>query len=465
MSKQQELIDDLTNRMNNNIKNYKTNPEDEKELLDFFAKFPDYSARNNTLLQTQYKNAQGVKSYKEFQEEGYQVQKGEKALRILAPKIQKTFLDENNEEKFLNQANKKEKKQIKNKELKVSERVVGFVAVPVFDITQTDCPPEDYPKLFPNRPEKFKYKGTKSELNSLEKAIHNYAKENNIAIQYGKTDSAAKGYYRPSQHSIMIKDTLPKTEQVKVLLHEIGHAEMHNNNAMKEKGEVKTSIKEYQAEMTAYVTSKMFDLDTENSSTNYMANWTKRDVDDKEYMTSLNEVKKVSNNLANKVMDKYNSIENSKGREPILSDEKLQNQKELTDNHIAMKSKIFKNNEFSYYEKEKDQTLKATHINVERRNGYTHNIITLKSDSERSYTAGIDTTETTTKDLKQWKKGMTGKEWLNTDIKTDIIKDNKENISKITIQDYDENKSDIELENIDKVIDERTTEKNETLSI
>lgn len=38
---------------------------------------------------------------------------------------------------------------------KKGEKRNTYVMVPFFDITQTDCPPEGYPKLYPNKPENF----------------------------------------------------------------------------------------------------------------------------------------------------------------------------------------------------------------------------------------------------------------------------------------------------------------------
>lgn len=465
MSKQQELINELTEKMNENIKNYKTNPKDELELLKYISQFSKYSIKNTLLIQSQYKGAWGVASYKQFKEKGYQVQKGEKALRIFAPKIQKGFIDENNQFKFLKHATKQQKEKIRNKELKVSNRTVGFIAVPVFDVTQTDCPPEDYPKLFPNRPENFEYQGTQSELKSLEQAIHQYANDTNLDIQYGKTDSSAKGYYVPAHHSIMIKDTLPKTEQVKVLLHEIAHAEMHNIGALKEKPNINTNIKEYQAEMTAYVVSNQFNLDTEDYSTRYLNAWTNRKVDDETYIKSLEEVKQVSNSLVKDIVKRFNLIEQEKGREPILDDNDIVKQETITDNHIAMKTGIFKSNEYSYYDLEKDKNIKATAIEVIPKNNYTHNIIRLESESNRSYTVGIDTPKVSTNDIKTWKQGMTGKEWLDTDLKTELIRNDKDNLTKLSFNDYENNK-DIALKDIDTVIDEREREesKSSTLS-
>ena len=137
---QKELVDELTNKMNESIKNYKNDPSEELKFLDFISRFNNYSVRNISLIQNQFGNAVGVASYKQHKENGYQVQKGEKAIRILAPKFQKMFQDNDRQWKYLNQATTAQKAKIKSGELKTEERLAGFLSVPVFDITQTDCP-------------------------------------------------------------------------------------------------------------------------------------------------------------------------------------------------------------------------------------------------------------------------------------------------------------------------------------
>ena len=58
--------------------------------------FYQYSLRNTALIQGQFKGAQAVGSYKFWQEKGFQVQKGEKAIQILVPnKTQPKFKDAN----------------------------------------------------------------------------------------------------------------------------------------------------------------------------------------------------------------------------------------------------------------------------------------------------------------------------------------------------------------------------------
>src|SRR5699024_11227303 len=68
-------------------------------------------------------------------------------------------------------------------------------------------------------------------------------------------------------------------------------------------------VLEYQAEMTAYIVSSKFELDTEDYSTHYLASWTKREVDDDVYLKSLEEVKKVSSKFIDKIVENYNELE------------------------------------------------------------------------------------------------------------------------------------------------------------
>lgn len=110
MSKNRELIEKLTTQINERIKNYQNNPEDELEMLNYMKKFYDYSMRNTLLIESQYRGAYGVASYKQHQENGYQIQKGQKSIRIFAPKIENVFIDENNTKRPVKYATKEQKK-------------------------------------------------------------------------------------------------------------------------------------------------------------------------------------------------------------------------------------------------------------------------------------------------------------------------------------------------------------------
>lgn len=439
----QELIDELTENMNQAIQNYKIDPKQEIELLRYLNQFRKYSVRNTTLIQSQYSGAYGVASFKQHKENGYHVNKGEKALRIFAPKMETAIYDNNN--KFvalLKQATDEQKAKLASNEYHKEQKIKGYLAVPVFDITQTDCPPEDYPKLYPNRPENFEYNGTEEQLEHFYKAIEAYASDKQgVPILKDKTGSAAKGYYVPEKHVIVLRDDLTKTEEIRVLLHELAHSEMHR---YKEVHSIKdTRIMEYQAEMTAFVVSSAFELDTEDYSKNYLASWTKREVDDKEYMQSVEEVKKVSNKLIDKIVHRYNQLEHGEN---------------LVEERVAVRTGLLTDKDNgNHYIEEKDQMLKATKINIKEGERFNINYLKLASETGKTYTVELETAKTTTNDLKKWQAGMTGKEWLETDLRTEIIKKQPDLINTFVIRGVnDKTDQELDLQDISKTIQERS---------
>lgn len=404
-------IDELTDKMNQAVKNFQNDPEDEMNLLNSMTKFKNYSARNVLSIQSQYKGAYGVASYKEFQKMGYQVQKGEKSIYILAPKIEQTFRDDNGHKKIVKYATKEQQEKIKAGHIATKKEIVGYLTVPVFDVTQTNCPEKDYPKLYPNRPENFEFKDTEAEFKQLNFALNGYAKEKEITVSFEKTGSAAKGFYAPHENVIVLKDSLSDTEKTKVLLHELAHAEMHNVPKMNHKSSElqTTSVKEYQAEMTAYIVSNSFGLDSEEYSKSYLASWTKRDVENEVYIKSLEEVKEVSSKMIDKIVDKFNeqSTEREKTQD-VLNAEKLNF---LTDS-----------NGKNHYVALKDKPLICTGIeDLNTSKFFTDFNIRLEDKEQNQYYYCIRSDKNRKDIAKEWSGSLTGKEWLGQDIKNDVL--------------------------------------------
>lgn len=92
-------------------------------FLKIQSTFRSYSLNNKKLILAQNPYATTVTGFKSWKKQGRTVRKGEKALRILAPRISKRK-DKDGEEK---------------------KDIFGFVLVPVFDITQTEG--EDIPTM------------------------------------------------------------------------------------------------------------------------------------------------------------------------------------------------------------------------------------------------------------------------------------------------------------------------------
>ncbi|MGH2083339.1 ArdC-like ssDNA-binding domain-containing protein [Aerococcus urinaeequi] len=416
----QNAVEELTHKMNENIKNFKKDPKEELELLKYISQFNNYSIKNISLIRSQRSGAWGVASYKQFKEKGYQVQRGEKAIKILAPKFQDMFRYKEEgkiKTKPVSQATKEQKQEIKEGKYKVIKgKITNFIAVPVFDITQTNCPPEDYPVLYPNKPENFNFKGTEKDLKRFHQAVSNYAKLQNVKVNYDVVDGTAKGFYAPALNAIVVDKHLNEKEQTKVLLHELAHAEMHNSKIMKDKApELKAvNVLEYQAEMTAYIVSSKFELDTEDYSTHYLAIWTKREVDDDVYLKSLDEVKEVSSKLIDKIVENYNKLEQTLKPESTLN----------SDESIAKSIHFLSDqNDDNHFEKLKNEKLKVTDIAIEVKDNYQNNFVKL-TDGNQEYKTNIPTAGLSKDDLKEWQKGLTGQEFLEQNLNYKALKQN-----------------------------------------
>ena len=444
----QNAVEELTRKMNENIKNFKKDPKEELELLKYISQFNNYSIKNISLIRSQRNGAWGVASYKQFKEKGYQVQRGEKAIKILAPKFQDMFRYKEEgkiKTKPVSQATKEQKQEIKEGKYKVIKgKITNFIAVPVFDITQTDCPPEDYPVLYPNKPENFNFKGTGNELKRFHQAVSDYAKLQNVKVNYDVVDGTAKGFYAPSQNVIVVDKHLNEKEQTKVLLHELAHAEMHNSKIMKDKApELKAvNVLEYQAEMTAYIVSSKFELDTEDYSTHYLASWTKREVDDDVYLKSLEEVKEVSSKMIDKIVGNYNKLEQTLKPESTL----------YSDESIAKSIHFLSDqNDDNHFKKLKNEKLKVTDIAIEVKDNYQNNYVKL-TDGNQEYKTNIPTAGLSKDDLKEWQKGLTGQEFLEQNLNYKALKQNPDLNLNVT------NETDRELQPVNELTQDNQKE-------
>jgi len=446
----QNAVEELTRKMNENIKKFKKEPKQELELLKYISQFNNYSIKNISLIQSQRSGAFGVASYKQFKEKGYQVQRGEKAIKILAPKFQDMFRYEEEgkiKTKPVSQATKEQNQEIKDGKYKVIKgKITNFIAVPVFDITQTDCPPEDYPVLYPNKPENFNFKGTENELKRFHQAVSDYAKLQNVKVNYDVVDGTAKGFYAPALNEIVVDKHLNEKEQTKVLLHELAHAEMHNSKIMKDKApELKAvNVLEYQAEMTAYIVSSKFELDTEDYSTHYLASWTKREVDDDVYLKSLEEVKEVSSKMIDKIVEKYNGLEQTLKPESTLN----------SDESIAKSIHFLSDqNDNNHFEKLKNEKLRVTDIAIEVKGNYQNNYVKL-TDGNQEYKTNIATAGLSKDDLKEWQKGLTGQEFLEQNLNYKALKQNPDLNLNVT------NETDKELQPVNELTQDNQKEIN-----
>ncbi len=232
---------EMQNKLKDISDNFKLEPEKLAELSAFSAKFYEYSPHNNKLIYSQNEYASFVGSFQKFKELGYNVKKGEKAIYIYVPVMTTFFLTDDKKYKPVSQATKEEKALIKSGEI-ATKKELHFKLAPTFDISQTDCPVADYPKIFSM--------GYTSETHAkaIEDITHYSVNQLNCNVEIKDLSSITlKGFYNPNLHKITLNDKINDTEKLTVLCHELGHAVLHNN--LKEYNNNDPSVLEIEADM------------------------------------------------------------------------------------------------------------------------------------------------------------------------------------------------------------------------
>lgn len=281
---------EITHSVWQKIVEFQEQPENILELLEFIQSFYQYSTRNRALIYVQNPDAIALGSYGFFKKQGYPVRKGEHGIKILAPNIVKTFTNAQGEEKLVKDATPQEKTQIKAGKLKTNQHVSGFRNITVFDVTQTDLPKEDYPKVFPNAHHDYHVSGD-FELNAVSQGLASIAKELKLSLVTNDEEfwqkykgGVAKGFFAPDLNCIALNPQNTPTENVETLIHELTHATLHyhgmEENSILKKLNIKKhdSLQDYekelQAELTGYLVAKANGIDTSEDSIRYIASWT-----------------------------------------------------------------------------------------------------------------------------------------------------------------------------------------------
>ncbi|KEH51276.1 MULTISPECIES: PBECR4 domain-containing protein [Streptococcus] len=309
------------------IRDYTQSPKDLAEYLDFMSKFPTLSPRNVALIQAQWPGANAVATYNQWQamadslglskddvmqtkatytnkrtgqtkevvHNSLSVKAGEKSrIRLFRPQMEKMIpvLDSNGNQlknekgnpkfKRLSQATPQEKGLVKEKKLKVSlfqKRDANgqplYTTYNVFELSQTTLKPESYPKVMPNRHYNFDMDQVKSK--EVLEGLCDYAKTLGVTILQDDAHTLGniKGAFDPNRQEILLNPHNTPGEKIGTTIHELAHATLHNpKKMMSQTKTVPRYMAELEAEMTSYLVSKHFGLDTGDKAFRYMANWT-----------------------------------------------------------------------------------------------------------------------------------------------------------------------------------------------
>lgn len=229
--KARELVDKLSR----DLEEFRTSEEWARHL-DTVARFHGYSPRNRLLIALQNSGATYVAGYRKWQTMGRQVQKGQKAIWILAPMTGKDKDD--------------------------PDRVIlfGFKAVPVFDISQTEGDP-----LPIVRPEKLTGPGIPGAIDRVTAVI----RSRGYSVEFDRDLGSANGVTIPAQKAVRIAGGMSPGQVLKTLIHELAHVDLHADDI----GTLDRPAAECEAESVAYVVGQAIGLETETYSLAYVAGW------------------------------------------------------------------------------------------------------------------------------------------------------------------------------------------------
>jgi len=199
----------------------------------FSARFHHYSPDNRMLIFQQCPQATRVAGYRKWLEEGYQVAKGEKGIRIKAPIVKKDPEEED------------------------ERRIVGFLEVKVFDVSQL-TPDKRPPAFFPE---------VYGDFDHLYDAIHRAVQEGGVQVLETAHTYGAQGY--SAEGTIALREGLASGNRCLTLLHEWAHEVIHNQQARKE---LNKQVKECHAEATCYIVATHFGIPAPYSA-DYLLSW------------------------------------------------------------------------------------------------------------------------------------------------------------------------------------------------
>lgn len=243
------------------------NSEEYRKYLETMGRFHKYSARNCLLILMQKPEATRCASFTDWRKLGRHVISGETAIKIIRPIPRK--------------------KTVVNAETGEEETRcwTSFSVGSTFDISQTEGEP--LPEIC------HVLKGDVADFPAVVKKISSVT---TAKIEFSDFAGEANGYYSPIDHKIVVKDSLPRAQQIKTLCHEVAHSLLHCEGG--KFADASQEEKELQAESVAYVVCHALGIDSAEYTFGYLVGWSGGDK------KKFEKVLAAIHNCASEIIDK-----------------------------------------------------------------------------------------------------------------------------------------------------------------
>jgi antirestriction protein ArdC len=205
--------------------------------LKAIGRFHRYSLHNVLLIASQKPNASYVAGFRTWNEFGRFVKKGEKGILILAPIVRRKVESEDELEEQ-------------------RTAIAGFRAAYVFDVSQTDG--KELPQIGIVEGDPHEYG----------ERLRAFAGGQGIAVEYSDKIAPARG--TSSGGKVTLLPGQSSAEEFSTLAHELAHELLHRGDR---RADTSRSVRETEAEATAFVVCHATGLDTNCAASDYIQLW------------------------------------------------------------------------------------------------------------------------------------------------------------------------------------------------
>lgn len=252
---------------------FQEDPARIKEYLEFSTRFYGYSQRNRMLIYMQNQGATFVASKRGWAEKGYKVlpEQERRGIYVYRP-VERECFERRGRLVPVAEATEQERQRILDGSLKVIQQT-NFVRYPVWDISQTTCPVEQYPQIYDQGYESIDHA-------LLYQAVERVAKLEGISVtKESLTSISIGGYYSRADNSIHINSLARDTEAASTILHEYAHALLHCGSA----ATLPKEVKEFEAQGTAVMLLQHYGLTVTAKDQEYLVTYLGRATALKEF--------------------------------------------------------------------------------------------------------------------------------------------------------------------------------------
>ena len=283
---EKQKVKEITDRLEAGLKEL-FESEKYKSYLSTMSKFHNYSFNNTLLIALQKPEATLVAGYKAWQKNFERhVNKGEKAIRILAPAPYKIKEERDKLDPVTGEMMFDENGMPQKEETEVT--IPAFRAVSVFDVSQTDGKP--IPEL-----EAQELLSTVEGYEDFVQALMNVFP---VPVSFEDIPGDSKGYFDTVEKRIAVQKNMSESQTLKTMVHEVAHSMLHDKevNQSMDVPAKDRNTKEVEAESVAFTVCQHFGIDTSEYSFGYIAGWSSgRDM--KELKNSLDTIRRIASEL------------------------------------------------------------------------------------------------------------------------------------------------------------------------